>query len=302
MKPQWHPEFKITSEMAGLLIKEQFPELSPVTLQCLGDGWDNSAFLVNNIYVFRFPRRHVAVELLETENLILPKIASYLNIPIPVPLFIGKPSAHFPWPFSGYSFIPGITACRAGLTMRDRIKLALQIAMFLKSLHSIPLEYAVTSGAEPDKIGRLDLNKHIPKLYNYLDFLSENKVIIDRASVIKLVESIDIEVTHKRLTLVHGDFYMRHILVDRGYITGIIDWGDIHTGNPAIDISIAPGFLPEEGRRVFTEVYGEIDKQTWHLAKFKALNMAIILMAYGYDTGDINLLKEAETSLSLLLQ
>ncbi|MEQ8224664.1 MAG: phosphotransferase, partial [Candidatus Eremiobacterota bacterium] len=113
MKPQWHPEFKITSEMAGLLIEEQFPELSPANVQSLCDGWDNSAFLVNNIYVFRFPRRHVAVELLETENLILPNIASYLNIPVPVPLFIGKPSDHFSWPFSGYSFIPGITACRA---------------------------------------------------------------------------------------------------------------------------------------------------------------------------------------------
>ncbi|MEQ8169277.1 MAG: phosphotransferase [Candidatus Eremiobacterota bacterium] len=302
MKPQWHPEFKITSEMAGLLIEEQFPELSPANVQSLGDGWDNSAFLVNNVYVFRFPRRHVAVELLETENLILPNIASYLNIPVPVPLFIGKPSDHFPRPFSGYSFIPGVTACRAGLSMRDRIKLAPQIAMFLKLLHSIPLEYAVTSGAEPDKIGRLDLNKHIPKLYNYLDFLSEKKIIRDRVPIIKLIESIDIEPTHKRLTLVHGDFYMRHILVDRGSVTGIIDWGDVHTGNPAIDISIAWGFLPEEGRRVFTEFYGEIDKHTCNLAKFKALNMAVILMAYGYDTGDINLLKEAETSLSLLLQ
>ena len=40
------------------------------------------------------------------------------------------------------------------------------------------------------------------------------------------------------LVLVHGDFYSRHVLVDEtGGMAGVIDFGDLHVGHPAVDLS-----------------------------------------------------------------
>ncbi|MFC1745961.1 phosphotransferase [Candidatus Riflebacteria bacterium] len=299
---QWQAEYALSPVQAHSLIEKQFPQLLPINLEPLGDGWDNTAFYVNKAFVFRFPRRHMAVKWLENENLILPKIYNKVTLPIPLPLFIGKPCNNFPCPFSGYAIIPGITACRAGLSKKKRIELAATIAEFLKSLHSISAANASSFGAEPDQLGRFDIAKRKVKLFEYISWL-EQKGVINNVAVIKaMLESAAIEPGKVRETLVHGDFYCRHLLVDSiGGASGIIDWGDIHIGNPAIDISIAPGFLPAEGQQIFRDVYGDIDEDTWRLARFRALSTAIILLAYGSDLNDNFLIKEASLSLKNLL-
>ena len=302
MKHQWHAEVKITEELVKALIEKQFQSLSPAVISPIGDGWDNSAFLVNKKYVFRFPRRQISLECLKNETKILPKIAPLLPLPVPVPIFKGRPSKHFPWPFSGYPLLPGTTACRKNLTEEERIKMAPVIADFLKKLHSIPLEDAYSYGAEPDKIGRLNFKKRIPGMYRYLDGLVEKGVIKRPEPVIEFIKSISVKPDAPKTALVHGDFYVRHILVDKNNnISGIIDWGDMHTGNPAIDISIARGFLPAEGQRIFREIYGEIGEITWKLAEVKAFYMALILLSYGHDIGDSSLVEEAEISFKRIL-
>ena len=44
---------------------------------------------------------------------------------------------------------------------------------------------------------------------------------------------------------VHGDLYARHLLLDETRLpSGVIDWGDVHLGDPALDLSVAISFLP----------------------------------------------------------
>ena len=50
----WQAERTIEPELAFELIKIQFPFLKPLQLTLLGVGWDNSAFLLDKKYVFRF--------------------------------------------------------------------------------------------------------------------------------------------------------------------------------------------------------------------------------------------------------
>lgn len=64
----------------------------------------------------------------------------------------------------------------------------------------------------------------------------------------------------------HGDFYARHLLYHRGHLAGVIDWGDVHLGDPAVDLSIAFSFLPPEAREDFKHAYGEIGEATWQRA------------------------------------
>src|SRR5919205_987889 len=107
----WDADIQITEDAATRLIAEQFPQLAPVQAVVLGVGWDNLALLVNARWVFRFPHREVAGDLLEREVRILPLLAPRLPLPIPVPAFAGAPTVDYPYVFAGYALLPGRTAC-----------------------------------------------------------------------------------------------------------------------------------------------------------------------------------------------
>src|SRR5262249_20784954 len=147
----WSAEQTVSEALAVQLIEEQFPGLSPVQVELVGEGWDNYAFKINGRFIFRFPRRQVAVELLETAYRILPKLAPRVTLPVPVPQFLGHATAQYPWPFSGYSMLEGITACSAGLSDAQRLALAKPLAEFLLSLHSIPSQTVADWNAPCDK-------------------------------------------------------------------------------------------------------------------------------------------------------
>lgn len=67
-------------------------------------------------------------------------------------------------------------------------------------------------------------------------------------------------------TTLHGDLYARHLLVDRGRLIGVIDWGDLMAGDPAVDLTVAVTFLPRAARASFEMVRAGL----WALAGARA--------------------------------
>ena len=55
-------KFSLSGVQPRGLIQEQFPELAPVALERLVECWDNTAWLANRTYVFRFPRRQLGTK------------------------------------------------------------------------------------------------------------------------------------------------------------------------------------------------------------------------------------------------
>jgi aminoglycoside phosphotransferase (APT) family kinase protein len=299
MSPEWSAEQVVTEELARELIETQFPELRPVELSLLGEGWDNTAWQVNGTYVFRFPRRTFAVPLLETETALLPKIAPQLSLPIPVPIFVGRPVERFPWPFAGYRILPGRTADRAVLNDKQRRRAARPLARLLRTLHSIdprPL------GAPPDTLGRLDMAKRIPQMEERLAKSVELGLIEEPGPWLEVLRDTPVAYIPCSDTLVHGDLYSRHVLVDAdGAICGVIDWGDVHRGDAAVDLSIAHSFLPHEARAEFCAEYGSIDEVVWRMARFRAMHHAAITLIYGHALQDEYLVRESRGALDRLI-
>lgn len=294
-RPEWAAEESVSPERARSLIESRFPELAPAQVRPLGEGWDNRAFLVNGRWVFRFPRRALAAELLRTEAAVLPRIAARLPLAIPAPRFLGEPGEDFPWPFAGYERIAGETACRARLDAHMRTRAAEPLAAFLRALHAIPADEA---GAGPDRLGRLEVEPRRRRLAQRLEGLHARGLIEAPAPWLALSEEVPAGWKPGASTLVHGDFYARHILVDgKRRPVGVIDWGDVHCGDPAVDLSIAHGFLPPEAREAFRSAYGAIDEAAWRMARFRALWVAAAAASYAADTGDEPLLREGLTAL-----
>jgi aminoglycoside phosphotransferase (APT) family kinase protein len=293
MNRPWSAEQVVSESLACSLIEAQFPALAPVRVEPLGVGWDNTAYRVNGEFVFRFPRRQVAVELLATEQRVLPAIAPRLPLAVPVPTMFGEAGDQFCWPFSGYSMLPGRPACMAVLTPHQRENSAESLARFLATLHAINASEAARLGAQPDNIGRLDLSKRVPKTRTNLEELVQSGVIDEWTPWLPILDEMDLSRPAKSTSLVHGDLYARHLLVDGdALVCGVIDWGDVHIGDPAVDLSIAHSFLPPEAHGAFRRAYGRVDEDTWRVARFRALCHASVTIPYGRSIGDDDLVGE----------
>src|SRR5581483_10291103 len=83
--PPWMAEQVVSLELARALVERQFPQLKPAVVEPLGIGWDNTAYRIKGDYVFRFPRRQIAVDLIVAESRLLPWVAPQLPVSIPVP-------------------------------------------------------------------------------------------------------------------------------------------------------------------------------------------------------------------------
>lgn len=302
MDKPWLAEKSITPALVRQLIQGQFPEFgTEPDIQSMGEGWDNAAYLVNQTHVFRFPRRAIAVDLLGVEIQALGHLAAQLPLPITHPTHIGQPSADFDWPFAGYRRLPGQTACALAAPPSMREAWAQPLAQFLKALHATPVDQARAWGIDYGTYDKLDVPRVSGEIQSRLETGRKmgHGPLAD-AALAYLEAHNDIEGTQAS-TVVHGDLYARHLLIDGGELTGIIDWGDLHIGDQGVDLSVVFTVLPPSAHARFFDHYGEVSPQTLEKAKFRALLSAVTIWIYGADIADADLHREGHWALCNLL-
>jgi aminoglycoside phosphotransferase (APT) family kinase protein len=301
-RPIWSADVDIDAGLAARLIARQFPDLRRATIEPLGAGWDNAAFLVDGDLVFRFPRRRVAARLIEREIAILPSLAPHLPLPIPVPKHVGAAGADYPWAFAGYRCIAGTTACAVPLGDDVRALLAAPLARFFRALHQLDAAEFVAAGLPPDEIGRLDADKRLQLARERLPTLEAAGIDGARGAVEWLAANPPQALDERHRTIVHGDLYARHVLLDASMQpAGIIDWGDLHFGDRALDIAIAHLMLPQRAHSIFRAAYGGVDERTWQAARYRALYHAILEAEYGVREHDEGMRAIGAAALGLAL-
>jgi aminoglycoside phosphotransferase (APT) family kinase protein len=289
MSEPWAAEREMPAELALSLVREQFPELGAGGIRPLGSGWDNTAYLVDGDIVFRFPRKEFTVALLARETRVLPRLAGRLPLAVPNPRWAGRPTERFPWPFAGYRRLAGVTVDTANPSEEERVAAAAPLGAFLAALHAVPVEGLDLPG---DEIGRTAFARRNPELEARLDHLRERGWIADPARWLRLLED-DLPGPPPAPAVVHGDLYVRHLLVDDGRrICGVIDWGDLHVGDPALDLSLMYSFVPPRGRDAFARAYGPMDARTRRTARLRALFHSAVLAWFADSTDDAALLRE----------
>jgi aminoglycoside phosphotransferase (APT) family kinase protein len=286
--PPWTADIEVNATLAERVIAGQFRQFGGEPVRPLGIGWDNAAFRVGEGALFRFPRRRSAVALIEREIAILPRVAPLLPLRISAPRYIGVATADYPWIFAGYDLIAGTTACSAALTDESRAGLARPLGSFLQAVHRIDPAPLIARGLPGDEIGRLDHEKRLSLTRErVLPLAAVGLVGEPELFVSWLAAHPPVALDDGRRTLVHGDMYARHVLLDEeARPTGIIDWGDVHLGDPALDIAIAHMMLPPSAHAAFREAYGGIDERTWTVARYRAIYHAVLELDYGVRAND----------------
>jgi aminoglycoside phosphotransferase (APT) family kinase protein len=299
----WAADWVVTPDLARSLIEAMWPELTPVRVNNIGAGWDNTAYLINDSFVFRFPRRAIAVPLIATEIRLLPWLAPQLPLRIPVPIYVGSPSGLYPCPFAGYSIIPGRTVTAAQLPNRDRGAFVRPLARFLATLHSISREQATERGAPKDTFERLDVGKRRSVTCARLDAIAAAGIHCDITRIERILDTLPFIDQPAADTLVHGDLHSSQVVIGQQHeIIGIIDWGDVHIGDPAVDLAGVHAMLPADCHDEFLQEYGPVDDVAWSAARGRAIWHTIAVLAHGVDIGDPALIFEGRSSLERLVK
>lgn len=266
-------EVAVDVELVRALLQAQRPDLEHERVTPLASGWDNFSFRLGDTRVARLPRREGAVGLIANEARWLSRIAPQLPLPVPTPEFVGEPGAGYPWPWLIAPYLEGQSA--GIINSLDVEKCAVQLGEFVACLHTPAPEDA-------------PLNPH-----RGVALASRNETTRMRLSLVASVaqrerlESLWIqalaaaEFSGPPLWL-HGDLHPHNVLVSDGLLSGVIDFGDITSGDPAVDLAVAWSlFAPAADR--FWEAYGRADESM----RLRARGWAIALgLAYFSNSAD----------------
>ena len=268
-------ELEIDITLVSNLLREQHPDLGQLPIHQIDNGWDNAIFRLGNKLLVRLPRRAAAAKLIENEQTWLPQIANHLPIAVPLPERIGYPTKNYPWRWSVLPWFDGVTA-DLDEPSANQAKL---FADFLRSLH-----VTAPANAPLNPVRGVPLTQRSRAVEERMQRL-ERKTNLITHKIKKIWQTAletPIDVTAKWL---HGDLHPRNILVRNRAIAGIIDWGDLTSGDIATDLaSIWMLFSEQKVRQQAIAEYGNLSAATLNRAQGWAIMFGIILL----DTGLID--------------
>lgn len=291
---EWAAEVTVDAALARRLIGEQFPEIELRSLELLGEGWDTTVWLVDEKWVFRFPRRSYPVAGLENEIAHLPRLAPLLPLPIPVPTFVGRPSPEFRWPFYGAAYLPGRELADAELDEEARIALGRPLGKFLRALHAVEVDAELPV----DPVRRADMSLRVPKTIERFAELERLGLWNAPAEVHGVLEAARELPAPEPSAVCHGDLHLRHLLVGRqGEAAAVIDWIDLSRNDPGVDLALYWSTLPPQGRTEFLDAYGPVTDEQLLRARVLAFFLCGTLAVYGHHERLETLEREAIGSL-----
>lgn len=251
------------------LITTQFPQWAHLPIKPVQfSGWDNKTFHLGSDMSVRLPS-HVDYALqVEKEQYWLPKLGPHLPFPIAMPITMGKPSPEYPLSWSIYQWLEGDTASLKRIDDLD--KFGADLAHFLNALHQCDATKGPIAGEHNFYRGG-NLSIYEGETREAIANL-EDKTCAQKAS-----EIWDLALSSSwklNPVWVHGDFAKGNLLVHRGHLSAVIDFGQLGIGDPACDLVIAWTFLNAQGRDTFRETL-KLDKATWQRARGWALWKAL---------------------------
>lgn len=275
-------EIEMTAELVRELLRDQHPDLADRPVRLGARGWDNQLWRLGDDLAVRLPwATQSADALLLEEHAWLPVLAPCLPLRIPVPQRLGEPSERFPRPWIVTTWVPGEPADRAPATRAADAADAL--AGFLTALH-VPAPDAAPVG----RFGRGGpLSGLSEDLISTLVSAAGQGLIPEPEAVLAVWgDAVAAPEWAGPPLWIHGDLHPANVLTADGTICGVIDFGDLCSGDPACDLAAAWVLLPDDAVDRFHDSYGRsTDSATLRRARGWAVRQALSGILIG-DAGD----------------
>jgi aminoglycoside phosphotransferase (APT) family kinase protein len=264
-------EVEVTEGLVRALLESQHPDLSRLALAEVPGGWDNSMWRLGDDLALRLPRREMAAPLILNEQRWLPELATRLPVPVPAPVRVGVPEQGYPW---HWSVVPWLSGARAlDVPVAARAKLIPGLADFLEALH-----VAAPPEAPANPFRGVPLAERDAPVRQRLAGMSPHLLDIWEMAV-------SAPVWEGPQVWLHGDLHPGNILVDEeGALSGVVDFGDLTSGDPATDLAVGWFGFDRSGRAGLREALGSaVDDATWDRARGWAVAMGSAIAAASDD-------------------
>jgi aminoglycoside phosphotransferase (APT) family kinase protein len=284
-----YAEIELTAELVRELLREQQPDLADRPLALGARGWDNQLWRLGDDLAVRLPwQTETADALLLKEHTWLPVLAPLLPLPVPIPQGLGQRSERYPHPWIVTTWVPGTPADRAPATYGGPA--ADTLAAFLTALHQ-----PAPAGA-PEGRGRGGpLTQVAESVAWQLEAMTDLCTAVEGIELGLIPDPDAVRaIWDDAVTApgwagpplwVHGDLHPANVLTADGDLCGVVDFGDLCAGDPALDLAACWILLPDdESIERFQRTYRlASDDATWRRARgwavWRALGSLLIAAA-----------------------
>lgn len=263
-------QHEVTAATARALLAAQMPELAQAPLRRAGQsGTDNVLFRMGSDFVARFPRLPHAEAQISTQAQWLPRLSSNLPLSVPLTLRFGLPGEGYPFRWTVLPWLPGHAAFAGPL---DQEAAARTLAGFLEALQAQPAPEGAPHRGDAD---RLDL-----RLAGLGHFIGQFQGEADPLVLVKATKIMRrLPVYEGPKVWVHGDMHALNLLALRRQLTGVIDWGNLGLGDPAMDLMIAWTLFDAPARAVFRAALAPTP-EAWARGRALAFAKAVAAIPY----------------------
>ena len=262
-------EHVVTLARAAALIADQMPDLAHLGLRLTGQsGTDNVLIRLGPGLIARFPRLPHAEAQIDLLARFLPGLQ---GLPLPLPLIDrrGLPGLGYPFAWTVGPFLPGRDAGEAPL---DLMGAAEDMAVYLKALHGTPL---------PGDLPRRDIEHRLDwRLGGAEHFIGQITEVADLGPLYRFLDAARrVPVFAAPPVWVHGDLHPLNLLVDRGRVSAVIDWGSMGAGDPGMDYMLAWTLFDPASRARF-KAFIKPDQAAWDRGRAFAFGKAVAALPY----------------------
>jgi aminoglycoside phosphotransferase (APT) family kinase protein len=283
-------EIEIDERQARQLLAAQHPDLADLSIVSIASGWDNHLLRLGDKLALRFPRRQLAARLILNEQRWLPHLKERLPVAIPAPVRTGIAQFKYPWAWSVTPWIEGETADLAPPDANQGERLA----AFFEALHT-----AAAADAPRNPYRGMPLSERADEFTDRLVKLRGKTKILD-ARADALWNDALAAANDSAPTWIHGDLHPRNVLIEKGCLAGVIDWGDLARGDRACDLAAVWLLLPQlQSRQRAIAACRSVSEATWRRARGWALLFAVILLGSGL-VDDARMVAIAERTIARL--
>lgn len=267
-------EVEVNEQLVRQLLVAQCPELSGHSLRQVNGGWDNSIFRLGSDLAVRLPRRAFSAPLIDRELNWVPSVVKLCSLAVPEPVFRGGPDSRFPWNWSIVTWVAGQPA--GPYSLADSWSAAGELGGFVRGLH-VPAPLA----APTNPLRGVELAQRSDAVSQFAERVAR---LVETGPLLAMwQEAVAADVFVGAPVWVHGDLHPLNVMTRDRQISGVIDFGDLAAGDPAVDLAAAWLMFDEPVRaRFLTESGG--DRAAVRRAKGWAILFGLAFLAHSADS------------------
>jgi aminoglycoside phosphotransferase (APT) family kinase protein len=278
--PRLHDdEVTIDESLARRLLVEQLPAYGALPLRRIASGGtENAVFRLGDDLAVRMPIRPDAVSGLLKELRWLPVVAPHLSLAVPEVVATGEPGPGYPFPWAVMRWLEGDDALTARIDSLHEA--AWTLGGFVSELQGIDMTGAPRPGSEGFVRG-LGLAFRDE---TFRGWLARCEGLLDVKRVQQVWDdALAAPGWDGPPVWLHADLIPGNLLVRRGRLAGVLDFGAMATGDPSYDVTPAWHVFDAASRRTFLDIVGA-DAATILRARGLVVSGAVIALPYYQHT------------------